>query len=139
MFAIYNETLTILNKLKASDTMSKQDLWFKHVIQNGAWYMTNETSMSGTTVNISSKITILIPNNSMYQEYNVWKQGSNQLAHFTMSTGDYIVKGLVDEEITSQNITKILSMYGNDVCSVKSVRELPNRGIANVMLKVEGV
>ena len=71
MFAIYNETLTILNKLKASDTMSKQDLWFKHVIQDGAWYMTNETSMSGTTVNISSKITILIPNNSMYQEYNV--------------------------------------------------------------------
>ena len=56
-----------------------------------------------------------------------------------MSNCDYIVKGLVDEEITSQNITKILSMYDNDVCSVKSVRELPNRGIANVMLKVEGV
>lgn len=139
MFAIYNETLTILNKLKACDTMSKQDLWFKHVIQDGAWYVTNETSMSGTTVNISSKITILIPNNSMYRDYNVWKQGSNQLANFTMSTGDYIVRGLVDEEITSQNITKILNMYGNDVCSVKSVRELPNRGIANVMLKVEGV
>ena len=136
---IYNKTLTILNKLKASDTLSKQDLWFKHVIHNGAWYITNESSMSGTTVNISSKITVLIPYNDMYLPYNDWKSDTNQLKYFTMSNGDYIVNGILEEEVNSQTITKILSKYEPNVCSVKSINELPKRGIENVMLKIEGV
>ena len=139
MNCIYNKTLTILNKLKASDTLSKQDLWFKHIIYNGAWYVTNESSVSGTTVNIASKITVLIPYSEMYLPYKDWKLGTNQLNCFTMSNGDYIVNGVLEEEINSQTITKILSKYEPDVCSVKSINELPKRGIENVMLKIEGV
>lgn len=136
---IYNKTLTILNKLKASDTLSKQDLWFKHVIHDGAWYITNESSVSGTTVNMASKITVLIPYSELYLPYKDWKVDTNQLNHFTMSNGDYIVNGILDEEVNSQTITKILLKYEPNVCSVKSINELPKRGIGNVMLKIEGV
>ena len=139
MKLVYNKPLTILNKLKASDTLSKQDLWFKHIIHDGAWYITNESSVSGTTVSMSSKITVLIPYNEMYLPYKEWKLETNILKYFTMSNGDYIINGVLEDEINSQTITKTLSRYEPDVCSVKSINVLPRRGIETVMLKIEGV
>ena len=139
MKLVYNKPLTILNKLKASDTLSKQDLWFKHIIHDGAWYITNESSVSGTTVSMSSKITVLIPYNEMYLPYKERKLETNILKYFTMSNGDYIINGVLEDEINSQTITKTLSRYEPDVCSVKSINVLPRRGIETVMLKIEGV
>ena len=139
MKLVYNKPLTILNKLKASDTLSKQDLWFKHIIHDGAWYITNESSVSGTSVSMSSKITVLIPYNEMYLPYKEWKLETNILKYFTMSNGDYIINGVLEDEINSQTITKTLSRYEPDVCSVKSINVLPRRGIETVMLKIEGV
>ena len=86
-----------------------------------------------------SYITVLFPFNSRYLPYMEWKKPGNQDEHFTMSSGDYIILGDVPENITANNIIKVLEQYGENVCQVKHHNANYKRFGARVQLKVEGV
>lgn len=136
---IYNETITIFNKLRRDDSITGRDVWHKTVIHNAAWYTDSARSAGGSAVYIGSYITILIPFENNYLPYIEWKKPGMQDGHYTMSLSDYVVKGEVTESITADNIVKTLEKYGEDVCLVKHHNELHNRFGATVQLKIQGV
>lgn len=137
---IYNDTITILNKLKATDSITRQDVWYKNILHNAYWSKTGVSNVAGTTVGVGEVIKVLIPFSDNYKQYNDWKQAGNQDGYFTISLNDYIVSGEVVEDVTSSNVTQIMVKYGDMACTVRSVTECEKR-ISNqvVQLKIEGV
>lgn len=136
---IYNQTVTVLNKLKATDSLTKRDVWYKTVLDDVAWYTDSTRTATSSAVYIGTYIKVLIPFHNEYLTYLEWRKPSNQDEHYTMSTGDYIVLGEVPDDITADNIVKTLQKYGENVCQVKHHKESYNRFGARVQLMIEGV
>lgn len=136
---IYNQRVTILNKLKRTDSKTGVDVWRKSTVDNVVWYTKSARSAGSSSVFIGTYITVLFPFNSRYLPYMEWKKPGNQDEHFTMSSGDYIILGDVPENITANNIIKVLEQYGENVCQVKHHNANYKRFGARVQLKVEGV
>lgn len=136
---IYNETVTILNKLKRTDSDTGRDVWYKTVLTDVAWYTDSARSAGNHDVYIGSYITILVPFHDEYMDYLDWAVCKNKEDFYTMSTGDYVIRGLVEEEITPDNVVKTLDKYGERVCLVRHHNANYNRFGATVQLKVQGV
>ena len=136
---IYNQRVTILNKLKRTDSKTGVDVWRKSTVHDVVWYTKSARSAGSSSVFIGTYITVLFPFNSRYLPYMEWKKPGNQDGHFTMSSGDYIILGDVPENITANNIVKVLEQYGENVCQVKHHNANYKRFGARVQLKVEGV
>ena len=136
---IYNQRVTILNKLKRTDNKTGVDVWRKSTVDDVVWYTKSARSAGSSSVFIGTYITVLFPFNSRYLPYMEWKKPGNQEEHFTMSSGDYIILGDVPENITANNIIKVLEQYGENVCQVKHYNANYKRFGARVQLKVEGV
>lgn len=136
---IYNQRITILNKLKREDTKSGIDEWYKTVIDNAAWYKRSESSVGTGGVSIGSVITVLIPFHENYLPYMEWKEPGAQKGCYTMSTGDYIIKGDMLDEVNAKNIIEVLNNYGEDVCHVRHQNTLYQRFGARIQLHIEGV
>ena len=136
---IYNQRVTILNKLKRTDSKTGVDVWRKSTVDDVVWYTKSARSAGSSSVFIGTYITVLFPFNSRYLPYMEWKKTGNQDEHFTMSSGDYIILGDVPENITANNIIKVLEQYGENVCQVKHHNANYKRFGARVQLKVEGV
>ena len=137
---IYNQKITILNKLKRADTQDKkEDLWFKSVVEDAAWYKDSSRSAGGSSVFIGTYITVLIPFHDEYIQYIDWKDLDNKENTFTVSGGDYIILGDVKEEITAQNVIEVMHKYGENVCLVRHHNSSYPRFGASVQLKIEGV
>lgn len=136
---IYNQRVTILNKLKRTDSKTGVDVWRKSTVDDVVWYTKSARSAGSSSVFIGTYITVLFPFNTRYLPYMEWKKPGNQDEHFTMSLGDYIILGDVPENITANNIIKVLEQYGENVCQVKHHNANYKRFGARVQLKVEGV
>ena len=136
---IYNETITILNRLRRADGDGKVDLWYKTVLNDVAWYTASARSAGGNAVYIGTYITVLVPFNDKYLPYMDWKNAENRDEYFTVSNNDYIIKGIVSEEITAENVVSVMQKYGEDVCLVRHHNENHNRFGAKVQLKIQGV
>ena len=136
---IYNQRVTILNKLKRTDSKTGVDVWRKSTVDDVVWYTKSARSAGSSSVFIGTYITVLFPFNSRYLPYMEWKKPGNQEEHFTMSSGDYIILGDVPENITANNIIKVLEQYGENVCQVRHHNANYKRFGAKVQLKVEGV
>lgn len=136
---IYNQTITILNKLKRTDNNTGKDVWYKTIINDAAWYTDSARSAGSNAVYIGSYITILVPFHDEYKEYLEWRNLADIDKYFTVSTGDYIIKGIMSEDITADNIIKVLEKYGEDVCFVRHHNANYNRFGARVQLKIQGV
>ena len=136
---IYNQRVTILNKLKRTDIKTGVDVCRKSTLDDVVWYTKSARSAGSSSVFIGTYITVLFPFNARYLPYMEWKKPGNQDEHFTMSCGDYIILGDVPENITANNIIKVLEQYGENVCQVKHHNANYKRFGARVQLKVEGV
>lgn len=137
---IYNQRITILNRLRRSDNDSGVDLWYKTVVNDAAWYTKSARSAGGSTVFIGTYITVLLPFHDDYVSYRKWKDLANKNLKFTMSTGDYIILGDIEEdEVFAKDIVATLQKYGESVCQVKHCNASYDRFGATVQLKIEGV
>lgn len=136
---IYNETVTVFNKLRRPDSIMGKDVWHKTVISDAAWYRQSERDINGTSAVIGTYKKVLIPFHDNFLRYIEWKTPGNQEGHYTISVGDYVVLGLVEEEITGENIVNTLEKYGDNVCLVKHYTECHDRFGAHVQLSIEGV
>ena len=109
--SIYNQKITILNKLKKTDGTTGLDVWHKTVLTDAAWYSQTERTATASSVYIGSYIKVLIPFHDAYLDYSDWKQSGMQDANYTMSVGDYIVLGTVSEDITASNVVATMTKY----------------------------
>jgi hypothetical protein len=135
---IYNQKITILNKLKRADSGQNVDVWYKTVIDDAAWYAQVARTVSNGNVLIGSYIKCLIPYHKEYLSYSDWKKSSCKESHYTMCAGDYIVLGEVTEDVTPSNVVQLMSTYEPNVCLVKHTEELHDRFNSYVQLRVEG-
>lgn len=139
-FDIYNEKITILNKIKGKDTPDgRNDIWIKRVCDKAAWSEKPVSGLSGTTVVIGAKVMVLISDLSLYKPYSEFCRFGDYGDYFTISLNDYIVRGDVFEDINSSNITRVLSWYEPEVLKVQSIISVPDRGFNHALLKIEGV
>lgn len=136
---IYNQTITILNKLKRQDSGTNKDIWYKTVLNDVAWYTDSARSAGNHDVYIGTYITVLIPFHEEYKDYLDWRELQNREEFYTMSTGDYIINGIVPEDITPDNVVDTLQKYGERVCLVRHHNANYDRFGATVQLKVQGV
>jgi hypothetical protein len=136
---IYNQKVTILNKLKRSDSSSNRDVWYKHTIEDAAWYEESIRSVLPNGVAIGTVLIVLIPFHEDYEIYTEWAKDETRDGKFTMSSGDYIILGDVEEEVTADNVVSVAKRYEGNVCLVKHIKKPHKRFGATVQLRIEGV
>ena len=95
----WNQTITVYNQYK--DPQTKVIKWYRTVIENCFWrYTQAKFIVNGTVVN--ANVTVCrIPKQENYRERYLWEQLSNDEMsnYFTLTIGDLIVKGEVDDDI----------------------------------------
>lgn len=136
---IYSETVTFLNKLHRKDSFVNKDIWFKTIINDAVWYTDSARAAGSNAVYIATYITVLVPFHDEFLSYIDWKLPGNQDGHYTMSQGDYVVRGIVTEDVTADNVVEVMKGYGEDVCYVRHHKETHDRFGAHVQLKIQGV
>lgn len=122
---LYNDTITVINKLDARDATLKEDAYFKHTLNGCMWSETSQRAVSSDgTVDIGTVFRVQIPENPFYLPYKEWCKQGNRSDHFTVSHGDYIVLGEVEEEITAANLNKVMRLYEPNAFQVQHFRDL---------------
>lgn len=122
---IYDETVTVINKLDARDGGLKQDSYHVTVLEHCMW-STKATRTVGSdgTVSVGTTQVVQIPEDANYKPYKDWKSAPN--GYFTVRTGDYVVRGEVTEEITDETtaamLRKIIAQYEPDAFQVQLFR-----------------
>lgn len=121
---IYDETITIINKLDAKDAALKQDTYYKTVLNHCMWSdkVTRSVQADGT-VTIGVAHQVQIPEAENYLPYREWKQASNRDDAFTLRAGDYVIKGEVTEDITASNIKSVAKLYEPDAFQIQAFRD----------------
>ncbi len=119
---IYDETITIISKLDAKDSLLKQDSYYVNVIDHCMWSVRSIRTVSEDgTVNIGMTHQVQIPESNDYRPYREWKKHATE--GFTIRPGDYVVKGDVSEDIDAANIKKIMNLYEPDAFQVQVFRD----------------
>lgn len=123
---LYNETLTIINRLDAKDGGLKQDAYHKTVLHGCMWSAQSEHSVGNDgTVSIGTLHRVQIPESPEYKPYREWAQAPQG---FTVRLGDYVVRGEVAEDVfTAADAKKVISAYEPDVFIVQHFRDLTKR------------
>lgn len=102
----WDTTLTIYNQYK--DPQTKLISWYRNVVTGCFWkYTGNKVTIA--QVELETNTTICrIPKDDRFLERYVWEALPNdQMSnHFTLSPGDIIVKGEVEEEIDEKTSGK---------------------------------
>lgn len=137
MLPTFDYTITVFNKLSYQDSASGLDVWEKTVLHNCYWGSKAVRSVQGTTVSIGSAFVVRVPKNDAYKPYSEWKNDFKD--GFTFSTGDFIVKGEVTEEVTAANIKKVIAKYRPEAFEVRLFRD--NTGTIEALehYHIEGV
>lgn len=118
---IYNQTVTIINKLDARDSKQKQDGFYKTIIHNCMWSLiTTRTVQADGTVIIGTSHRVQIPESEEYLPYTDWKES---LSGFTIRTGDYAIKGAVYDEIDASNFKNVIKKYEPDAFEIQTFRD----------------
>lgn len=119
---IYDKTVTVINKLDAKDGGLRQDTYFKHTFDHCMWSLVTSRNidMDGT-VTIATSHRVQIPENEDYRPYPEWIRGDHE-STFTVRAGDYVVLGEVTEEVTAENIKKIMQKYEPEAFQVQTFR-----------------
>lgn len=117
MLPTFDYTITVLNKLKSTDSATSLDVWKKTVLHNCAWSSNAIRNVQGTTVSIGNAFVVRVPKNIQYKSYSEWKE---DMEGFTFSTGDYIIKGEIQEEtVTPNNIQNIVNIHRPEAFEVR--------------------
>lgn len=121
--AIYDDTITVINKLDAKDSALKQDSYFVTTIKHCMWAdRVSRTVQSDGTVNIATTHQVQIPEAENYLPYREWRKAEARADSFTLRAGDYIVRGIVKEDINSSNVKATMKLYEPDVFQIQAFR-----------------
>lgn len=95
----WEDTITVYNKY--TDPQTQVVSWHRKVLHNCFWKYEHSKVMVGETLLESNHTICRIPQNKQFLERYEWEQQFNDELDkfFTLSQGDIIAKGEVDEEI----------------------------------------
>ena len=120
----FDTAITVLNRLKSKDSVTKQDVWYATIIPDCDWTQETIRNVSGNTVSVGGAYKTLIPKQANYLPYNEWK--SKPDGNLTFTEGDFVIKGVLDfEEIPTPNtIQKIYQNHRPQAFQIKSFKDL---------------
>ena len=122
--AIYDETITIVNKLDAKDSALKQDSYFVTTLEHCMWAdKVSRTVQSDGTVNIATTHQVQIPEAENYMPYRDWRKAETRADSFTLRAGDYVFRGEVTDEITATTIKNVAKLYEPDVFQIQAFKD----------------
>lgn len=111
----WDTTITVYNQYK--DPVTALVTWYRTVLSNCFWKNTGNKVTVGT-VQLETNSTICrIPKNDKFKERYLWEQlpGEDKEDFFTLSPGDIIIKGevddIVDEQQKGHRSTDLISKY----------------------------
>lgn len=111
----WDRTLTVYNKF--DDPQTKMVKWYRTTLTNCFWRCVEEKFIVNGTV-VNANVTVCrIPKNENFMERYLWEQLSDddRAKHFTLSIGDMIVCGEVDDDIdeyqSGKRSTDFLTKY----------------------------
>lgn len=95
----WEDTITVYNKFE--DKQTHIVTWYKTVLTGCFWKYTRQKVSIGETVLETSNTICRIPMNTQFMERHSWEQVPNDKMsqYFTLSEGDIIIKGEVDDKI----------------------------------------
>ena len=119
-FAWWDKTITLYNKYV--DPTTQVITWYRTVINNCFWKNVNETYYVGTRgistsgVKLETKsITCRIPKDDRYVDRRTWDELTDKSKNFTLSNGDIIILGevddVIDDTISGMRHTDLVSKY----------------------------
>lgn len=121
---VYNEVITIINKIDAKDSEEKMDSFVKHQLEGCMWSIrTQREVQTDGTVTVGTSHIVQIPEDAEYLPYKEWVKLEDKNNNFTISAGDYVIKGIVEEDITASNIRSVVKKYEPDAFQVQMFRD----------------
>lgn len=122
--AIYDDTITVINKLDAKDSALKQDSYFVTTLHHCMWSdKVSRTVQSDGTVFVGTSHQVQIPEAENYLPYREWRKAENRADSFTLRAGDYVIRGKVEEEITASTIKNVVKLYEPDAFQIQAFRD----------------
>ena len=99
IFPWWNTTITIFNKYE--DTQTRIITWYKTVVKNCFWKVSGNIVYLNDSKLDTDTLTVRIPKDDRFLDKYLWIDipSTEKAQHFTLSTGDIIVKGTVQDEI----------------------------------------
>lgn len=96
----YIYTITLYNCIKAKDTGTTKDIWRKTTLKD-CFYKAGETIVQdGTSVSKVNTYTARIPADDRFIRYPLYCKIPD--GHFTVSTGDIVILGECEDEVTDE-------------------------------------
>lgn len=134
----FDDTITLLNKLSAHDSLTKLDVWKKTVIHNCFFKSQTVRNINGTTVSLGSSFLCRVPKSPDYVPYSKWREDIAQ--GFTFSVGDIIIRGEIEEtDINPNNVTQILTKYRPEAFRISAFSDNTGKIEALEHYRIEGV
>ena len=93
----WNTTVTVYNKYE--DPATRQISWHRTVLHNCFWKYTGNKIVVGETAIETDTTLCRIPKSTAFLEKYLWNNTDDKSKHFTLGTGDILVKGEVADEI----------------------------------------
>lgn len=115
----YVHTITIYNKIRATDAADKKEHWKKTVLRNCFWKSVVNTVFGDKEASAQNTYTVRIPQNPSYLPYAEYAK--NPEGHFTASQDDIVIHGECAEEITGESghtAVQVMNRYKPDAFRV---------------------
>ncbi len=132
----FDHTITILNKLNGRDSPDRMDKWKKTTLHLCSWTSQAVRTMSGASVLMGSSFIVRIPKSDTFRPYSEWKVDKEG---WTVSLGDYVIKGEVEEEVTPQTVQQIVNQHRPGAFEVRVFQDATGAVEALEHYRVEGV
>lgn len=111
----WDTTVTVYNQFK--DPITSLVSWYRTTLTGVFWkYTGNKVTVSDVTLETNTTI-CRIPENEKFKERYLWEQLPNDQMenYFTLSPGDIIIKGevddVVDEQVRGHRSTDLITKY----------------------------
>ena len=122
---LYDETVTVLNRIDARDAGLKQDAYHATVLRGCMWdAKATRTVQSDGTVLIGTVHRLQIPESAAYVPYRDFVKLEDREGRFTLRHGDYVVRGEVDEQVDAANVKRIADEREPDAFQVQHFRNM---------------
>lgn len=139
----FNNTITIFNKLRAQDSTSNTDVWYKTILYNNTWTAKTLSEVSETTFNVSSFFVVRCPENSEYNQYTDWSKEPG--IGFTFSVGDVVIKGEIEDpedpekqEFNTQQVNKLTQTHQPNAFIIKMFKDNTGAATLSKHYRIEG-
>lgn len=121
---IYDETITVINKLDAKDSALKTDSYFVTTLDHCMWSdRVTRTVGNDGTVDVATSHQVQIPEANNYMPYRDWRKAENRADSFTLRAGDYVIRGKVEGEVNASTIRNIVNLYEPDAFQIQAFRD----------------